>query len=1149
MNFALSTVQIYRYREISTDMSQQQEKRDVIITMQSGKALSSIREMQGEMRKLRKEFQMTSSDDSRKKIAAEMKALNEAMGKQNAMTRALSTTHQAEGKKVASTWEKVGKVMTALSASMIAMAGFQWLTQQFRNVIQRSAELSDSLADVRKTTGLTDAQVQQLNKSLSAIDTRSSRKELLGLAYEAGKLGISGVKDVQKFVEQADKIKVALGEDLGEGAVLQIGKMAAAFKTEMVNIGSAVNELGANSKAQEQYIVDFTARMQGTAVTAKIAAADIMGYAAVLDSLGIQAEMSATALNTFFIDFIKNTEEMGKVAGFAKGELTKLVGEEGTNAGFVAFLTKLKEANPEAADFARKLEQLGVDGARGSQVFLALSNNLDMVGEMQGIANKSFKEGTSILDEFNVKNNNLAANLDIITKKLGSMVVSSGFTQWLTGLTKSMRDYLTIPLSDKLKDEHTEMNLLVSAISNTSASQRTRLELIDELMQKYPQYFGRLDKEKTTNEDLRDILKEVNAEYRERIKLAVMQEELQEIEGRILEQMRKQRETQTDSGFNKAVENIRRGYQIEATELADVVAEMQRKVQAGFKAVGSDRYNYQQDIIKTSEFLRVQRLQEEALQQVMQERANLMGEIGEQALKADSASVKDPLAEVDALHARFLAAMETAGQTKKTLTEEEKKRMQEMIDNTKRLQEQLQKVRIDAIENVEKREIAAVQDAYVRRAQEIEATEANEQVKADLIAALAEQTQRKVAEIEREAAEERVKAFQEQVRLETQRANDSNLLTLELQLALTEEGSVEEVIASIELLTERVRQELQQRLADDALTAEQRLMIEQDLANQIQAMWDAYYQWQDDQTQDNLDKLRTETTEVVNVMSDIFGQLFAIMAQGYENQLAAAKIAHDEELASLQRMYDEGIISKEEYERRKHSVDTEAAQRERQIKRDQFEADQNARVIQSIMDTLGAVVEAAPNYVLMAAMGVLGAGMTAAIAAEPNPYYKGGRTRVTDSEGYTHNAQQVGSFAGGGYYSTPSLGIVGERGEELVVPNWVLNSPDYADSIAHIEHAIVRGYAKGGRTVTSTGTSGGSPSTSSSSAPLGIDINVMADAINRNTAVLEMLLSGGITAKAMFPWQDFVSGVYDMEEIENARYFRGSDNRRPGQRI
>jgi hypothetical protein len=61
-----------------------------------------------------------------------------------------------------------------------------------------------------------------------------------------------------------------------------------------------------------------------------------------------------------------------------------------------------------------------------------------------------------------------------------------------------------------------------------------------------------------------------------------------------------------------------------------------------------------------------------------------------------------------------------------------KRRADEFLE---RLEEQLQGIKIAAIDNVEQREIAAAQDAYVREVQKVTDTVANEEVKAELIAA------------------------------------------------------------------------------------------------------------------------------------------------------------------------------------------------------------------------------------------------------------------------------------------------------------------------------------------------------------------------------------------------------------------------------
>ena len=61
-------------------------------------------------------------------------------------------------------------------------------------------------------------------------------------------------------------INVALGEDLGEEAVNQIGKLSQMFgdesrtlKDNMLAIGSAVNQVAQSTSASEPYLVQFTA--------------------------------------------------------------------------------------------------------------------------------------------------------------------------------------------------------------------------------------------------------------------------------------------------------------------------------------------------------------------------------------------------------------------------------------------------------------------------------------------------------------------------------------------------------------------------------------------------------------------------------------------------------------------------------------------------------------------------------------------------------------------------------------------------------------------------------------------------------------------------------------------------------------------------
>ena len=80
--------------------------------------------------------------------------------------------------------------------------------------VQSFAKMDEAMTDVTKYTGQTKAEVEEMNETFKKMTTRTPREELNALAGAAGRLGIQGKKDVEGFVDAADKINVSLGDDL-----------------------------------------------------------------------------------------------------------------------------------------------------------------------------------------------------------------------------------------------------------------------------------------------------------------------------------------------------------------------------------------------------------------------------------------------------------------------------------------------------------------------------------------------------------------------------------------------------------------------------------------------------------------------------------------------------------------------------------------------------------------------------------------------------------------------------------------------------------------------------------------------------------------------------------------------------------------------
>ena len=331
----------------------------------------------------------------------------------------------------ASAWtEMYNKVLqfgTGIGGLTQILSSLDNVTSTLKQVATDLAAMDDVYSDVIKTTGMTREQVEELNESFKNLDTRTSREQLNNLAYIAGKLGISSKELVQQFVEAADIINVSMGDVLGDDATLAIGKMVDVYKKstdmlkdkslkeQLLSLGSAVNELGKTSTANEQYMVNFTGRLGGIAVQAGLAADQILGFASALDQDMQKVEMSATAFQKLIQKVISKPAEFAKIAGMELGKFKQLIETDMNEA-----LKKVLKGFSGAGGFDKLLpifQDLGLDGARAAAAISSMANSLDKVEAAQQVANRAMLEGVSCYEEFSVKNNNMQANLEKARKK------------------------------------------------------------------------------------------------------------------------------------------------------------------------------------------------------------------------------------------------------------------------------------------------------------------------------------------------------------------------------------------------------------------------------------------------------------------------------------------------------------------------------------------------------------------------------------------------------------------------------------------------------------------------------------------------------------------------------------------------------------
>lgn len=339
----------------------------------------------------------------------------------------------SESKETTSLWSRFVNVLnTNWGAVSQIIAAYAGLSMTIRKCAQAYADMEESMANVRKYTGQTDEEVHRMNEDFKRMDTRTAREQLNELAGSAGRLGITSKDMIEEFVDGADKINVALGDDLGEGAVDKIGKLAQMFgedKTKglrgaMLATGSAVNELAQNSSANAGYIVDFTADLSGVGIQAGMTQAQLMGLASALDQNMQEEATSATVFSQLITKMYQEPAKFAKIAGVEVTKFSNLM-KTNANEGLMTFLSAMKSRGG-FAEMAPMFEEMQLNGTRAVGVLSAVASHLDQVRTAQDLASQSYASGTSVINEFNVQNNTVQAQLDKAKKRFEDLTVELG---------------------------------------------------------------------------------------------------------------------------------------------------------------------------------------------------------------------------------------------------------------------------------------------------------------------------------------------------------------------------------------------------------------------------------------------------------------------------------------------------------------------------------------------------------------------------------------------------------------------------------------------------------------------------------------------------------------------------------------------------
>lgn len=314
------------------------------------------------------------------------------------------------------------KALNKISQAKILAGGLAILAP-LGAMVKFSAELSDGLANVQKTTGLTNVELQNLRDTIEGFDTRTSISSLLEIGTVGGRLGVAK-EELEGFIKTVDKAVVALGDEFSGGAEQIAGELGRIktlfgetkglkFDIALNQIGSALNELGNAGANSSPQVAEFTKRI-GALGSLAPTLAQTLGLGATLEELGLTAEISSGGLTNLLTTAGQNSVAFATQMGISTEAFQDLLDTD-PNQMIIQLSKSFQGLDNSSA--IKALFNMKVGSQESLKVILGLSNNLDVLEERQTLAAKAMLEATSLTNEFNVKNTTLAANIEKLTKR------------------------------------------------------------------------------------------------------------------------------------------------------------------------------------------------------------------------------------------------------------------------------------------------------------------------------------------------------------------------------------------------------------------------------------------------------------------------------------------------------------------------------------------------------------------------------------------------------------------------------------------------------------------------------------------------------------------------------------------------------------
>lgn len=464
------------------------------------------------------ENKITEFQTSVNKTETEIRGLNSQLAWSRSKLAAFGSYAQEAGAK----WEAAGKKISGIGSALtkgVTLPAAKLGVGAFK----AAADFETAFTGVTKTVDGTSQQMNTLRQGIIDMATDahnaapSTTTEIAAVAEAAGQLGIQTdniLKFTRTMIDLGNSTNLAAEE--GASELAKFANVTQMSQQDFDRLGSAIVDLGNNFATTEADIVAMGMRLAGAGAQIGLSQSEIMGFAAALSSVGIEAEMGGSAFSTAMVKMqvacetglepvqklsaqtglslrelqlmsenaSKDFTDLASSLGMTKSELQKMIDAglslesfadvAGVTAGqfkqaferdatqaIQLFINGLGDTETKGESTIQMLEEMGFTETRLRDTMTRLANSGNLVTRAVDTGNKAWEENVALTNEASKRYQTTDSKLKIAR----NTIVDAG---------RSIGEQLLPVVADLAKD----LSGLVKSFANLSPeTQKTILKL------------------------------------------------------------------------------------------------------------------------------------------------------------------------------------------------------------------------------------------------------------------------------------------------------------------------------------------------------------------------------------------------------------------------------------------------------------------------------------------------------------------------------------------------------------------------------------------------------------------------------------------------------------------------------------------------